>query len=79
MSANEFVCLSAARAAGIQVAPFDLSEDGSLLVIERFDIAPDGSRLGFEDAASLMGQRVRDTLSDRKYHGSYERIASALS
>lgn len=78
LSANEFMCLSAARAAGITVAPFDLSEDGSLLVIERFDIAPDGARLGFEDAASLMGQRVRDVLSDRKYHGSYERIASAL-
>jgi len=78
LSANEFMCLSAAQAAGIQVAPFDLSEDGSLIVIERFDIAPDGSRLGFEDAASLMGQRVRDMLSDRKYHGSYERIVSAL-
>lgn len=78
LSANEFMCLSAARAAGITVAPFDLSEDGSLLVIERFDFAPDGSRLGFEDAASLMGQRVRDVHSDRKYHGSYERIASAL-
>lgn len=78
LSANEFMCLSAAREAGIKVAPFDLSEDGSLLVIERFDIAPDGSRLGFEDAASLMGQRVRDMLSDRKYHGSYERVASVL-
>ncbi len=78
LSANEFMCLSAAREAGIKVAPFDLSEDGSLLVIERFDIAPDGSRLGFEDAASLMGQRVRDTFSDRKYHGSYERIVTAL-
>jgi serine/threonine-protein kinase HipA len=78
LSANEFMCLSAARAAGIQVAPFDLSEDGSLLVIERFDLAPDGARLGFEDAASLMGQRVRDMLSDRKYHGSYERVASVL-
>lgn len=78
LSANEFMCLSAARAAGIQVAPFDLSEDGFLLVIERFDLAPDGSRLGFEDAASLMGQRVRDMLSDRKYHGSYERVASVL-
>lgn len=60
------------------MAPFDLSDDGSLLVIERFDIAPDGTRLGFEDAASLMGQRVRDALSDRKYHGSYQRIATAL-
>ena len=78
LSANEFMCLSAAREAGIQVAPFDLSEDGSLLVIERFDIAADGTRFGFEDAASLMGQRVRDALSDRKYHGSYERIAAAL-
>ncbi len=78
LSANEFMCLSAAREAGIKVAPFDLSADGSLLVIERFDIAPDGSRLGFEDAASLMGQRVRDTLSDRKYHGSYERVVAAL-
>ena len=78
LSANEFMCLSAAQEAGIRVAPFDLSEDGSLLVIERFDIATDGTRLGFEDVASLMGQHVRDTLSDRKYHGSYERIAAAL-
>jgi serine/threonine-protein kinase HipA len=78
LSANEFLCLSAARAAQIEVAPFDLSQDGSLLVIDRFDIEPDGTRLGFEDAAALMGQRVRDTLSDRKYHGSYERIAQAL-
>jgi serine/threonine-protein kinase HipA len=78
LSANEFLCLSAARAAQIEVAPFDLSQDGSLLVIDRFDIAPDGTRMGFEDAAALMGQRVRDTLSDRKYHGSYERMAQAF-
>lgn len=78
LSANEFMCLCAAREAGIEVAPFDLSEDGSLLVIERFDIAPNGKRLGFEDVASLMGKHVRDTLSDRKYHGSYERVVTAL-
>lgn len=78
LSANEFLCLSAARAAQIEVAPFDLSQDGALLVIDRFDIAPDGTRRGFEDAAALMGLRVRDTLSDRKYQGSYERIAQAL-
>lgn len=78
LSANEFMCLTAARLAGIEVAPFDLSADGSLLVIDRFDIAPDGSRLGFEDMAALMGRRVRDLLSDRKYHGSYEQMAQAL-
>jgi serine/threonine-protein kinase HipA len=61
---------------------FDLSNDGKLLVLERFDavMKKDQSveRLGFEDVAALSGQRVRDTLSDRKYHGSYQRIAELL-
>jgi serine/threonine-protein kinase HipA len=34
--------------------------------------------LGFEDIAALAGLRVRDILSDRKYHGSYQRIAELL-
>lgn len=78
LAANEFVCLSAARAAGIQVPPFDLSNDGQILILDRFDITADGSRLGFEDIASLMGLCVRDALSDRKYRGSYEDIAQVL-
>lgn len=78
ISANEFLCMTAAHAAQIEVAPFDLSADGSLLILDRFDIAPDGSRLGFEDVAALMGLRVRDTLSDRKYHGSYQKVAQVL-
>jgi serine/threonine-protein kinase HipA len=78
IAANEYLCLSAARRAGIQTPACDLSDDGQMLVLERFDIEPDGQRLGFEDIASLMGLRVRDTLSDRKYHGSYERIAEVL-
>jgi HipA-like protein len=43
-----------------------------------FDVLPDGSRLGFEDIAALMGLRVRDTQSDRKYQGSYQRVAELL-
>ncbi|MDO8945468.1 MAG: HipA domain-containing protein, partial [Desulfobacterales bacterium] len=78
ISANEFLCLSAAAEAGIEVAPFELSDDGSLLILDRFDLTPDGQRLGFEDVAALMGLRVRDTLSDRKYHGSYQKVASLL-
>lgn len=78
ISANEFLCMSAAVAAGIEVAPFELSDDGSLLILDRFDLDPDGTRLGFEDVAALMGLRVRDTLSERKYHGSYEKVASLL-
>ena len=78
LAANEFLCLRAAQRAGIQTPDFDLSYDGQLLLLDRFDIEPDGQRLGFEDIASLMGLRVRDTLADRKHHGSYQRIADVL-
>jgi serine/threonine-protein kinase HipA len=78
LAANEFLCLSAAREAGILTAEFDLSDDGQMLLVDRFDLDAQGARIGFEDMASIMGLRVRDTLSDRKYHGSYERIAQAL-
>ncbi len=78
LAANEFICLSAARRAGIETPGFDLSDDGGLLLVDRFDLDENGIRLGFEDVASLMGLCVRDTLSDRKYQGSYEAIADAL-
>lgn len=76
--ANEFLCLSAAQRAGISTASASLSDDGQLLVLDRFDLEPDGTRLGFEDIAALMGLRVRDILSDRKYLGSYQAIAEVL-
>ncbi len=54
-------------------------------MLDRFDLIHrnDGSieRLGFEDIAALAalaGLRVRDTLSDRKYQGSYQAIAELL-
>ncbi len=78
LAANEYLCLSAARRAGFEVPGFELSDDGQLLLIDRFDIADDGTRLGFEDVAALMGLRVRDVHSDRKYQGSYESIAQLL-
>jgi serine/threonine-protein kinase HipA len=78
LAANEYLCMSAARRAGIEVPGFDLSDDGKMLVIDRFDIQANGTRLGFEDIAALMGKRVRDTLADRKYQGSYEGVADVL-
>ena len=78
LAANEFLCLSAAQRAGIETPTFDLSDDGQLLLVDRFDLDENATRLGFEDVASLMGRCVRDTLSDRKYQGSYEMIAEAL-
>ncbi len=78
IAANEFLCLEAARRAGIPVPAAELSDDGQLLLVERFDLLPDGQRLGFEDTAALAGLTVRDTLSDRKYHGSYEAVFQLL-
>lgn len=82
LAVNEFLCLDAARRANIDVPSFALSDDGQLLIIERFDLVNrnDGhvERLGFEDIAALAGLRVRDIHSDRKYHGSYQRVAELL-
>jgi serine/threonine-protein kinase HipA len=82
LAANEFLCLTAARHAGIDVPAFALSDDGQMLVLDRFDlvVGDEGQveRLGFEDLAALAGLRVRDILSDRKYQGSYQRVAELL-
>lgn len=83
LAANEFLCMSAARRADILTPGFELSDDGQMLVVDRFDLETglDGAveRLGFEDIASLMNLRVRNALSERKYHGSYQRIAELLT
>lgn len=78
LSANEYLCLDTARRAGIPVPAFDLSADGTILVIDRFDIDAQGRRIAFEDVAALMGRQVHDRLSNRKYEGSYERMAEAI-
>ena len=82
LAANEYLCLTAARHAGIDVPSFALSDDGQMLILDRFDLVvhDDGrvERLGFEDIAALAGLRVRDVLSDRKYQGSYQRVAELL-
>lgn len=76
--ANEYLCLQVAASAGLAVPRHELSDDGELLVIDRFDLLPDGKRLGFEDVAALADLRVGGALSDRKYRGSYEDVASLI-
>ena len=72
LTQNEFMCLTAARRAGIETPNFWLSEGGGLFVVERFDLR-DGQSLGFEDMTVLMNKGSR-----RKYEGSYENVAKAL-
>lgn len=73
LAQNEFMCMEVARRAGLTVPPFWLSEDGGLFIMERFDVAADGQRLGLEDMAVLMGKSPEE-----KYNGSVENIAKAV-
>lgn len=66
LAANEFHCLTVARKLGLPVPPFELSDDGGALVIERFDLVDD-EYLGFEDFCVLNALGTRE-----KYEGSYE-------
>lgn len=75
LAVNEFLCMSAARAAGIMVPQFWLSDDGGLFVMARFDWQ-DGVPQGFEDMAVLMN---RTGSPDQKYQGSYEALAKAVT
>ena len=67
LAANEFFCLKVAERCGLTVPPHKLAEDGSALVMERFDLRPDGTYRGFEDFCVLNARRT-----DEKYRGSYE-------
>lgn len=72
---NEYLCMSAARRAGIEVPRFWLSNDQSLFVMERFDV--EGvTQLGFEDMAVLMGKNHMQP--NFKYSSSYEKVALAI-
>lgn len=73
LAVNEFVCMSIAKTAGIEVPEFHLSDNRQLFVVRRFDRDPAGKALGFEDMAVLMAKRAAD-----KYSGSYENIARAI-
>jgi serine/threonine-protein kinase HipA len=67
LAANEHFCLSAAKAPGLTVPNFRLSDSGAAILIERFDLAPDLGCLGYEDFCML--NRVH---SAEKYNGGYE-------
>lgn len=67
LAANEFFCLKVAEQCGLDVPPCRLAEDALALVIDRFDLRPDGTYQGFEDFCVLNAKRT-----DQKYGGSYE-------
>lgn len=81
LATNEYLCLTAARDAGLPVCKATLSEDGRLLVVDRFDLVSGDDAntemgkgyLGFEDFCVLQGKQ-----GARKYVGSYEKAAETM-
>jgi serine/threonine-protein kinase HipA len=67
LAANEFFCLKVAKRCDLQVPPHRLAEDGSALVMDRFDLRQNGTYRGFEDFCVLNARRTEE-----KYRGSYE-------
>lgn len=74
LGGNEFLCMTAARKAGLATPEFHLSVDGGLFVMKRFDTGAGGASCGFEDFCSLQGLGTDD-----KYNGSYERVAKSIA
>jgi len=67
LAANEHFCLTVAQRCDLAVPPYRLAEDAMALVVDRFDLRPDGTYRGFEDFCVLNAKRT-----DEKYRGSYE-------
>jgi len=75
LAVNEFICLKVFEAAGLTIPGITLSADGELLLVERFDTLRDGTHLGFEEAAVLMGE-TSATKYQRDYGSMIESLAS---
>jgi len=73
LAANEFFCMTAAKRVGLPVPEFHLAENGGLFVMKRFDVATDGSQIGFEDMCCLQALGT-----NQKYGSTYERVAKSI-
>lgn len=72
---NEHLCMEVARRTGFPTPSTQVSDDGQVLVVERFDIDPvTQQRYGFEDCCSLLG-----LAPDDKYQSTWERVARLVA
>lgn len=74
LTVNEYVCMQAALHCGLEPPKTYLSANLETYIIERFDRAADGTKLGFEDFTTLL-RRQNDP--NAKYQGSYENLLKA--
>ncbi|KYJ85518.1 type II toxin-antitoxin system HipA family toxin [Sulfurovum riftiae] len=75
LAENEFFCMKALSYAGIPVPRFWLSDNKKLFIMEKFTYAKEKDRFyGFEEFCVLFGYN-----KEKKYRGSYEQIAKAIT
>jgi serine/threonine-protein kinase HipA len=74
LALNEHLGMQVAARSGAAAAHTQVSDDGQVLVVERFDVTEEGLRLGFEDCCSLLGLPPED-----KYNSTWERIARLIT
>ncbi|MDD5393509.1 MAG: type II toxin-antitoxin system HipA family toxin [Thiothrix sp.] len=73
LGCNEYLCMSIAKDAGLNVPIFYLSDNAKLLVSQRFDIGSDGEALGFEDFCVLQAKGTK-----QKYDSSLESCTNTI-
>lgn len=73
LNRNEFYTTRVARMAGLPVCNQEISDDGGLLYVKRFDINPEGGFYGFEEAGTLLNRNSRE-----KYEGSYAGLFAVM-
>jgi serine/threonine-protein kinase HipA len=74
LAVNEYLCLLAAKQAGIPIPNVWMSADLDRLIVERFDTTSAGNYMAFEDCCALATYQPKD-----KYLGSYEQVAKLLT
>ncbi len=67
LACNEYLCITLAKQAGLKVPETYLSDNGKLLISQRFDLDPAGEAFGFEDFCVLQGKGTQ-----QKYDASLE-------
>lgn len=71
---NEHLCMEVSRQAGFPTATTEVSDDGQVLVVHRFDFEADGTtRKGMEDLCSLLTLRP-----EQKYESTWERVVGRI-
>jgi serine/threonine-protein kinase HipA len=74
LALNEYLGMQVAARSGAAAARTKVSDDGQVLIVERFDVSEEGVRLGFEDCCSLLGLAPED-----KYNSTWERVARLVA